>query len=156
MWVKLRCNKLLHSFFGIVMLNICKWISFFSSRVCVELPLPSNIYFKMEAILHDRSKYERQVLHVQSISFWAPANIGPYSQAVKVSFNICSDAKPSGTFDAFLAIALILYLLKSSENLRGFKIRRSARNGLRLKVRNKSTTISNYMPLMSFLTPWKH
>ena len=138
-------------FLEIFMLNICKWISFFFfSRVCVELPLPSNVYFKMEAILHDWSKYERQVLHVQSISFWAPANIGPYSQAVKVSFNICSDAKPSGTFDAFLVIALILYLLKSSENLRGFKIRRSARNGLRIKVRNKSTT------LVSFLTPWKY
>ena len=157
MWVQLRCNKLLHSFFGNVhakYLQVNKFVFF--SRVCVELPLPSNVYFKMEAILHDRSKYERQVLHVQSISFWAPANIGPYSQAVKVSFNICSDAKPSGTSDAFLVIALILYLLKSSENLRGFKIRRSARNGLRIKVRNKSTTVSDYMPLVSFLTPWKY
>ena len=69
----------------------------------------------MEAILHDRSKYERQVLHVQSISFWAPANIGPYSQAVKVFFNFCLDAKPIGIFDLFLASDPILYLLKSLE-----------------------------------------
>ena len=35
---------------------------------------------------HDEpTSYERKTLHVQSISHWAPANIGPYSQAVKVS-----------------------------------------------------------------------
>ncbi len=27
---------------------------------------------------------EKKILYVQSISRWAPANIGPYSQAVKV------------------------------------------------------------------------
>jgi diphthine-ammonia ligase len=26
----------------------------------------------------------RQALHVQGLSYWAPANIGPYSQAVSV------------------------------------------------------------------------
>ena len=110
----LRCKKL--TFFGNLRAKDWQVIAFFS-RVCVQLPLPSNVYFKMEAILHDRSKYERQVLHVQSISFWAPANIGPYSQSVKVSFNICSDAKPSGTFDHFWCNgAPILYLLKSPEN----------------------------------------
>lgn len=28
--------------------------------------------------------HERGALHVQSMSHWAPANIGPYSQAVRV------------------------------------------------------------------------
>jgi len=28
---------------------------------------------------------ERRVMHVQGISHWAPANIGPYSQAIMVS-----------------------------------------------------------------------
>ena len=32
---------------------------------------------------------ERKTLHVQSISHWAPANIGPYSQAVKVPGPVC-------------------------------------------------------------------
>lgn len=31
---------------------------------------------------------ERVTMHVQGISHWAPANIGPYSQAVKVSFSV--------------------------------------------------------------------
>lgn len=28
----------------------------------------------------------RQAMHVQSLSYWAPANIGPYSQLVDVRF----------------------------------------------------------------------
>ncbi len=29
--------------------------------------------------------FDRKTMHVQSVSHWAPANIGPYSQAVEVS-----------------------------------------------------------------------
>jgi diphthine-ammonia ligase len=28
---------------------------------------------------------KRETMHVQGISYWAPANIGPYSQSVVVS-----------------------------------------------------------------------
>ena len=31
-----------------------------------------------------RNHDNRQTMHVQGLSHWAPANIGPYSQAVKV------------------------------------------------------------------------
>lgn len=31
---------------------------------------------------------EREALHVQSLSHWAPANIGPYSQALRVSMEV--------------------------------------------------------------------
>jgi len=55
------------------------------ARVCVELPLPSNVVFKLDACLHKVNHVTKENLHVQSISYWAPANIGPYSQAVKIN-----------------------------------------------------------------------
>lgn len=51
-------------------------------RICVQCPLPEDITVLIECVAH--RQIERSVLHVQSISAWAPANIGPYSQAVKV------------------------------------------------------------------------
>nr|XP_028577484.1 diphthine--ammonia ligase isoform X1 [Podarcis muralis] len=61
------------------------------ARVCVEVPLPEGLLFQMDCLAQ---KYDgmtgeppcqqKQVLHVQSISHWAPANIGPYSQCVQV------------------------------------------------------------------------
>ncbi|XP_028577497.2 diphthine--ammonia ligase isoform X2 [Podarcis muralis] len=60
------------------------------ARVCVEVPLPEGLLFQMDCLAQ---KYDgmtgeppcqqKQVLHVQSISHWAPANIGPYSQCVQ-------------------------------------------------------------------------
>lgn len=35
-----------------------------------------------------RGSYDRTGLHIQSRSYWAPANIGPYSQAISVSLEI--------------------------------------------------------------------
>lgn len=59
-------------------------------RVCVECPL--NIHVMLDAIAYKESQEngdkwacKRHTMHVQSISHWAPANIGPYSQAVRVS-----------------------------------------------------------------------
>lgn len=59
-------------------------------RVCVECPL--NIHVVLDAIAYketqdcgDKKIHKRHTMHVQSISHWAPANIGPYSQAVRVS-----------------------------------------------------------------------
>lgn len=56
------------------------------ARVCVEVRSPPNIVFKLEAYINATDT--REALHVQSISYWAPANIGPYSQAVKVGKNV--------------------------------------------------------------------
>ncbi|XP_015486298.1 diphthine--ammonia ligase isoform X5 [Parus major] len=61
------------------------------ARVCVETRLPDGVLFcidclahkydvAMDGVVHD----EKLVLHVQSISHWAPASIGPYSQSIKV------------------------------------------------------------------------
>ncbi|XP_066929752.1 uncharacterized protein [Clytia hemisphaerica] len=51
------------------------------ARVCVKVELPPNEHFRMDTHLVNQS--QRQVHYVQGISYWAPANIGPYSQAVK-------------------------------------------------------------------------
>nr|XP_020645057.1 diphthine--ammonia ligase [Pogona vitticeps] len=61
------------------------------ARVCVEAPLPEGVLFQMDCLQYqsdgmigDVPSCEKQVMHVQSISHWAPANIGPYSQCIQV------------------------------------------------------------------------
>lgn len=82
-----------------VQLN-AQYIKYFSVnppvRVCVEVPLPSDVRVQLDVSgwrqSHVTAEVEndqihsmtRTTMHVQGISHWAPANIGPYSQAVKV------------------------------------------------------------------------
>nr|XP_022904819.1 diphthine--ammonia ligase [Onthophagus taurus]XP_022904820.1 diphthine--ammonia ligase [Onthophagus taurus] len=62
------------------------------TRACVQVPLPKNCPVIIEAISWNGKEsgmmgdqlQERNIMHVQSISHWAPASIGPYSQTVKV------------------------------------------------------------------------
>jgi diphthine-ammonia ligase len=55
------------------------------ARACVGVDLPPSIRVKLDCIAHvDQSPTDRQALHVQGLSYWAPANIGPYSQAITV------------------------------------------------------------------------
>ncbi|XP_064784046.1 diphthine--ammonia ligase isoform X2 [Oncorhynchus masou masou] len=65
------------------------------ARVCVQAPLPAGQLLQMDCLLHDwppepqeaqqeATFHHREALHVQSLSHWAPANIGPYSQALRV------------------------------------------------------------------------
>ncbi|XP_072123093.1 diphthine--ammonia ligase isoform X2 [Mobula birostris] len=65
------------------------------ARVCVEVPLPDGILLQVDCLLHknesasqDVTKQQKEVMHVQSISHWAPANIGPYSQSIKIGDDI--------------------------------------------------------------------
>ena len=56
-------------------------------RACIQLNLPDDIAMQVDCLVYSPSNREassREVIHVQSISNWAPANIGPYSQATKV------------------------------------------------------------------------
>lgn len=83
------------------------------SRATVAVPLPQGVGVRVEVVGYDdaaagpssevletaavhsgeggltrapASKIGgRTALHVQSLSYWAPANIGPYSQAITVS-----------------------------------------------------------------------
>ncbi|XP_063828857.1 uncharacterized protein LOC135078201 [Ostrinia nubilalis] len=64
------------------------------TRVCVQCPLMDDVGLILDAVAHkpvpakddsDSSiPKERITMHVQGISHWAPANIGPYSQAIKL------------------------------------------------------------------------
>ncbi|KAM4542557.1 diphthine--ammonia ligase isoform 2-T3 [Odontesthes bonariensis] len=61
------------------------------ARVCVQAPLPAGQLLQMDCLLHGWTEpleegcfKQREALHVQSLSHWAPANIGPYSQALRV------------------------------------------------------------------------
>jgi diphthine-ammonia ligase len=57
------------------------------SRVTVSCGdlLPKGIHMVVSLIVNmDTGKGSRQGLHVQSRSYWAPANIGPYSQATSI------------------------------------------------------------------------
>ncbi len=53
-------------------------------RVCVSLPLLKGARVRMEVLVCRRGS-GRSSMHVQSLSEWAPANIGAYSQAYTVS-----------------------------------------------------------------------
>lgn len=60
-------------------------------RICVEVPLPKESPILVEAVGFRASEEAvedvrdtRHTMHVQGVSHWAPANIGPYSQAVRV------------------------------------------------------------------------
>lgn len=62
------------------------------ARVCVQAPLSAGQLLQMDCLLHALSTpleqgcfHRREALHVQSLSHWAPANIGPYSQALRVN-----------------------------------------------------------------------
>lgn len=68
-------------------------------RVCVGIPLPKACPVLLDALAFQTKstnggsrngsaidwETRRHTMHVQGISHWAPANIGPYSQSVRVS-----------------------------------------------------------------------
>lgn len=54
-------------------------------RACVQTILPDNMPVILDAVCKNQTENNPNFLHVQSISHWAPANIGPYSQAVRVN-----------------------------------------------------------------------
>ena len=55
------------------------------ARACVAVDLPKGINVRLDCIAYvEESPADRKALHVQGLSNWAPANIGPYSQAIKV------------------------------------------------------------------------
>jgi diphthine-ammonia ligase len=56
------------------------------ARACVGVDLPWSRRVSLECLAFETaSPQERFALHVQGLSYWAPANIGPYSQAIIVS-----------------------------------------------------------------------
>jgi len=65
------------------------YTSFFGTsppaRACVAADIPNNKHIVLDCLAFIETKSnDRQALHVQGLSYWAPANIGPYSQAISV------------------------------------------------------------------------
>lgn len=56
------------------------------SRVCVQTGLPSWALVSLSAVVLKDLKHKRGI-HIQGRSYWAPCNIGPYSQAIVDSFH---------------------------------------------------------------------
>lgn len=70
-----RVNNVYATFFGVSP----------PARATVAVDLSPNIHIKLDAVAYREEKaIDRQALHVQGLSYWAPANIGPYSQAITV------------------------------------------------------------------------
>jgi diphthine-ammonia ligase len=55
--------------------------------------LPDNVLVSLSVVLDTGPREKRRGLHVQSRSYWAPANIGPYSQAISVPFSVSDDTR---------------------------------------------------------------
>ncbi|KAJ3054117.1 ATP binding domain 4 [Rhizophlyctis rosea] len=56
-------------------------------RVTVEIPVSSPMHIQIDcmAFKPPDKRWDRETMHVQSVSYWAPANIGPYSQATLIA-----------------------------------------------------------------------
>ncbi|KAI0776109.1 hypothetical protein BD413DRAFT_649402 [Trametes elegans] len=53
------------------------------ARACVAANLPAPVRVRIDCVAFaEHTAAARQALHVQGLSYWAPANIGPYSQAI--------------------------------------------------------------------------
>lgn len=63
------------------------------ARVTVAAPLPEGTLVSLSMILHKNEHQKRTGLHVQSQSYWAPANIGPYSQAITIPIDMRCPSK---------------------------------------------------------------
>ena len=77
----LRNQMRLQNVFGPIFSRLtCQILSSILQFVCVEAPIKAKV--SLSAI---GNRNPIKTMHVQSISHWAPANIGPYSQATLVS-----------------------------------------------------------------------
>lgn len=68
-----RVNMIYGSFFADIFLP--------PSRVCVETTLPYSHLVQISCVAL-RPTYQKMGIHIRSRSYWAPQNIGPYSQAI--------------------------------------------------------------------------
>jgi hypothetical protein len=63
------------------------------ARACVGVDLPENVRVRLDCVaIKEKSFSDRHSLHVQGLSYWAPANIGPYSQAITVRIVLLSSS----------------------------------------------------------------
>lgn len=55
----------------------------------MAIDLPQTTRIKLDCTAYkETNSHERKALHVQGLSYWAPANIGPYSQAIEIGEHV--------------------------------------------------------------------
>lgn len=55
-----------------------------AARACIGVKM-MEMRVSLDCLAYaEQNPSDRQALHVQGLSYWAPANIGPYSQAITV------------------------------------------------------------------------
>jgi len=65
------------------------------ARACVAVDFPRPLRVMFDCVAYaGQKKDDRKALHVQGLSYWAPANIGPYSQAIIVGLIIGLSDRP--------------------------------------------------------------
>jgi len=67
----------------------------------------TNIIIHLKIHTPSSSSPPRKALHVQSRSYWAPANIGPYSQAISIPLHSNNQNSPACTVSIAGQIALL-------------------------------------------------
>jgi len=70
------------------------------ARITIACDLPADTAFNLSLICSRTHRSISRGLHVQSRSYWAPANIGPYSQAICVPLHTSADSAASNIHDA--------------------------------------------------------
>jgi diphthine-ammonia ligase len=58
--------------------------------------LPDAVQVMISVVIDLGQREKREGLHVQSRSYWAPANIGPYSQAITVPYTLQQEGSKGG------------------------------------------------------------
>ncbi|KAH0562772.1 diphthine--ammonia ligase [Cotesia glomerata] len=118
------------------------------ARVCIECPL--NVHVVLDALAYkevEKSSEEtvpkRHTMHVQSISHWSPANIGPYSQAIRVGH--------------IIAVAGQIPLVPGNLSIPDLNIKRQCRLSLRhinriVNAMDSSTQLRDIVQGICFLT----
>lgn len=67
--------------------------------------LPDGVNVMISFVVDRGARNARQGLHVQSRSYWAPANIGPYSQALSIPLEVGESGSGSGSKTRLVYVA---------------------------------------------------
>lgn len=115
--------------------------------------LPRNVDVMVSFIIDLGSSMAREGLHVQSRSYWAPANIGPYSQAICVPTHQQGDASLVYVAGQIPLIPRSMALLKEveSENLWSLFLRQACLSLQHLWRIGKAMSVGRWTGAVAFI-----
>ncbi|KAG9248833.1 hypothetical protein BJ878DRAFT_451516 [Calycina marina] len=125
--------------------------------------LPANINMLIHLVVHrsDSSLPQKRALHVQSRSYWAPANIGPYSQAISIPIPSTNDeADPTFTVAIagqipLLPASMVLPSPSSKDKTQGFTYQTvlGLQHLFRIGIATKTTWFTSVVAYLSHSSP---